>query len=285
MDLNVLDKPWERSACEALMRYWSGQGNRAVFLGSPDHRDYRDRYGTVTTDFHLEVDGISWFIDHTVVPMPLTEGKQGLGAARDGAAKALLPQLTRLVTKYPGLGLRVSVVPQVGRDRGQTAAYYRMILGLASESLSSGRPLNDPDRPLADTNDIPTVTPFPLDEGDPSESVVLLFDLKGHVGIEYALQPDGTWVGDATTLIGSIGHAIRKKFTRQLAIAAATGAPVGLLLDSRPEAGPRLPPLPLPARDVSEVVRALAAEHPGVLSRAWYLEPDGRVSVIYGTRS
>ncbi|WP_030412076.1 hypothetical protein [Streptomyces sp. NRRL S-1448] len=286
MDLDVLnDKPWERSACEALLRHWSDQGCRVLFLGNPDHKEHRDRYTPVTTDYHLEVDGISWFIDHTVLPMPLTEGKQGLGAARDGATRALLPQLTQLVAEHPGLGLRVSVVPQAGRDRNQAKAYYRMVLELSRESLSSGRALNDPLRPLSEPFDIPTVTPFPLRDSAPSEAVMLLFDLKGYVEISYSLRPDGTWGHDATTLIDSIGHALRKKFTKQLANATATGCPVGLVLDSRPEAGPRLAPLALPAPDVSAVVHTLAEEHPEILNRAWYLEPGGQLTVIYNRDS
>ncbi|MFB6985267.1 hypothetical protein ACFC0C_26715 [Streptomyces sp. NPDC056178] len=286
MDLNILnDKPWERTACEALMRHLSDQGCKVLFLGNPDHKDQRDRYGPVTTDYHLEVDGASWFIDHTVIPMPLTEGKQGLGAAREGAASVLLPQLTQLVAEHQGLGLRVSVVPQVGRDRNQTKAYYRMVLELARESLSSGHALNDPARPLSDPSDIPTVTPFPLEDSAPSEAVMMLFDLKGHIKISYSLQPDGTWGHDATALVDSIGHALRKKFTKQLANAAATSCPVGLLLDSRPEAGPRLAPLALLAPDASVLVHTLAEDHPGVLSRAWYLEPDGQLTVIYNQDS
>ncbi|MYX24879.1 MULTISPECIES: hypothetical protein [unclassified Streptomyces] len=295
--------PQEESAFRLLSAHLTAQGQHVALRGKPD--DERARYqalfevdaGVLTVDAHLAVDGMDWFVDHTMVPLP---GSTWIPSAMRVASETLNRLLVRAVLLSPTGGLLVTVTPQQGKVKERNR-YFARVVALAERAARSGRPVFDTEDPRFDPfSAYPVAEPWT--PADPSQPVMLSFALPEPLQVRHRLTPHG-WVHDLGPVGDALARPIHAKLTDhkektgghgQLRRAAELGLRTGLVLDVRvgwqPPAlhtdnSPPRRPSPAIAPLHPDVARHLMREatslYPGVLKRAWLVNADDTVHEVY----
>ncbi|WP_405771930.1 hypothetical protein OG539_43060 [Actinacidiphila glaucinigra] len=295
--------PQEQSGFRLLVAFLRAQGRQVTLQGKPD--DEQKRYhqllgveaGVLTVDAHLCVDGADWYVDHTTVPLP---GSAWLPSAVRAASDTLPRLLARAVLLSPTGGLRITVTPQQGTPK-ERSRYFARLAALGEKAARTGRPVFDPEAPEVDTA-FATPIAEPWHPADPTEPVVLSFNLPQPIQVRHQLTPEG-WVHDLGPSGDALAHPIDEKLTTrkkknggpgQLRRAAELGLTTGLVLDARVgwqpprlhvDGAPPRRPSPAIAPLQPEVARTLmhevAARHPDVLTRAWLVADDSSVHDVY----
>jgi hypothetical protein len=231
--------PREYSAFTAWSAAMVAAGHVVVPRGSPDNQRalYEELFsvpaGILTVDAHVRFNGLDWFIDHTILPLPRSED---LPAVVRTATQRLRASLTGTLLRCPTASLVISVNVRhlvMGRAgskerKNSTKVYLDRLASLARHAAETGVPvydLEDPDHLLPGA--LPAAQPLPA--ARPEDPIMFLFENRVRSGARFT---DLGWVQDTAWLQANIGDAIRGKLRKQLARARAFGK-TGLLIDAR----------------------------------------------------
>lgn len=310
----VKQSPSEGEVREATaFRDWAealeATGAHIELLGRPDQQrqEYSSRLGlsdgVLTVDFHVAINAVPWYIDHTVVCAPQA---RNLTPATLEAERELTALLTGpLLENRRFGGLAVTVVPQIGRPRSSKRDYYRSLAESCIRSLESGQPVVD----LTVDPHFPVVYPL-LHPLEPTRPIQINISNSTSAG-QHRWTDDG-WKHDYRAASDEFAASIEAKITTakqprtsgsapgrpgQLRRAAQLPdeirLPVGLLIDARagwraPSLQPKAtssgigaPVIDLGPGPIAGILAHLTAKHPGVLDCAWLLDTAGVVTVVH----
>lgn len=281
----LADKPREMSAFAALLEAMRNEGHQAELLGSPERQN--DLYPftpPIPVDAEVAVNGVAGFVDHTVLPAPQEDQRRV--ATQDAVAERLIGLLTDLAANAPGGGLIVNLAarPWMGVSRKAGDRLYAQIVDMASKAIKRGKPFVDMRQLPRGPFPVPTIGFWPCP--DDRRVIISFTDIAS--GWSGRIASDGRWRFSINEIRPSIGRAIESKLRKQLAgvRAVAANRPIGLLIDSRPmlSQGKKKPEpvFDLPPLVVGELIREIAEEWPGVLSKAWLVSPLSGVTPVYG---
>ncbi|MEU6182960.1 hypothetical protein [Streptomyces coeruleorubidus] len=280
----LADKPREQSAFAALLQAIQEEGHHAELLGSPERQEDLYPYTPpIPVDAEVAVNGVAGFVDHTVLPAPQEDMRRV--ATQDAVAVRLIQLLTGLAADAHGGGLivRVSAAPWMGASKKEREGLYTRVVSQATRAVERKKPFVDMRR-LQGPFPVPAIEFWPCPD---DQRVIISFD-DLTAGFSGRVTPDGHWRFNISEIRPTIGRAIESKLRKQLAgvRAVAPERPIGLLVDSRPMlSADKKKPEPvfdLPPFVVRDLIAQIAADWPGVLTKAWLISPLSGVTAVYG---
>lgn len=278
----LADKPREQSAFAALLQAIQEEGHHAELLGSPERQEDLYPYTPpIPVDAEVAVNG-GLCRSHRASRAARGHAPGGDTGRRRGTSHPAVDRPCRRRTwrrtDRPGVGRAVDGSIE---ERTRGALHPRRQPG-----HKSGRA----EKPFVDMRRLQGPFPVPAIEFWPcpdDQRVIISFD-DLTAGFSGRVTPDGHWRFNISEIRPTIGRAIESKLRKQLAgvRAVAPERPIGLLVDSRPmlSAGKKKPEpvFDLPPFVVRDLIAQIAADWPGVLTKAWLISPLSGVTAVYG---